>query len=548
MPTISYSLEELIKGLNRSFTNEELNELLEMCKCELKQIKGDEIIGEITPERPDLFSTEGLIHFIKGILSIEKGPKRLVFIKENFKVKISERLKQVRPYVVIATVRGVKLTNEALRRIINYQEILHESWCRSRKKASIGIYDLSKLKGDIYFELKNLDEIYFRPLEESKKMTGREIIERNEKGIKYRHLIMPNDAPVLIDSEGNYLSMAPIINSEDCKVNEKTTDILIDSTGFDIDFINSIVALMVHSITYYGGKVGIVRHELGIKIYYPNFSSKFYEFNINDFSKVIGVDFSSDQLINFLERLRYGVNREAEKLIVEVPFYRVDVLHPIDVIEDVAILYGYNNFKLSLPYLITKPKLSKKSIIHNSVREIFNGFGFQEILNYMLCDVEVQTFKVNINESTIGLIKILNPISKEFSCIRANLFPCLLSFLSRNIANPYPQKIYEIGDVIINTGSQIKTINKLAGAVVDNEVEFEDIHGYLYAFFDSFNYTLSLQEAKLPYGLNGRSALLKINNKNVGWVAEINPDVLLKFSIRMPTIMFEIDLSEVFNL
>jgi Phenylalanyl-tRNA synthetase beta subunit len=134
MPTISYSLEELIKGLNRSFTNEELNELLEMCKCELKQIKGDEIIGEITPERPDLFSTEGLIHFIKGILSIEKGPKRLVFIKENFKVKISERLKQVRPYVVIATVRGVKLTNEALRRIINYQEILHESWCRSRKK------------------------------------------------------------------------------------------------------------------------------------------------------------------------------------------------------------------------------------------------------------------------------------------------------------------------------------------------------------------------------------------------------------------------------
>lgn len=548
MPTVSYSLSEIVKSTNKSFSEEELIELLELCKCELKQIKGDEIIAEITPDRPDLFSTEGLIHFIKGILNIEKGIKNLQFFNENFNVIISEKLKKVRPYVVIATVRGVKLNEEALIRIINYQELLHESWCRDRKKASIGIYDLSKINGDIYFELKDLESIYFRPLEESKKMSGIEIINRTEKGIKYKELIPKDAAPVLIDSNGNYLSMAPIINSEDCKVTEKTTDILIDSTGFDIEFINSIVALMVHVITYYGGKVGIVKHKIENKFYYPSFSNRIYQFDLNDFSRIIGLNFDLNQIKDLLERSRYGVKTHDNKLMVEVPFYRVDVLHPIDVVEDVAILYGYNNFNLSLPILITKPKLSEKSIIHRNIREIFNGFGFQEVLNYMLCDSEIQTVKVNMDEKSIGLIRILNPISKEFNCVRANLFPCLLNFLSKNIANPYPQKIYEIGDVIIKKNSQVIYSNRLAGAIIDNEVDFETLHGYLYTFFDSFNYKLILNEAKLPYGLEGRSAFLKIDDKNVGWIAEINPEVLLRFLIRMPTIMFEIDLSKTFNL
>jgi phenylalanyl-tRNA synthetase, beta subunit len=547
MPTVSYNLDEIYKSIGKQISLEELNEVLEFCKCEFKQIKGSEVICEITPDRPDLFSTEGLVHFLKGILGLEKGIKKIKVFKENFKVEISDELKNIRPYVVIATIRGVKLDDESLKRIINYQELLHENWCRSRKKASIGLYDLSKLHGNIKFELRKLDEIKFRPLEEKREMSGWEIIKNTEKGLKYKDLILPNAAPVLVDSKGNYLSMAPIINSEDCKVTKNTTDILIDSTGFDIDFINSVVSLMIHTITYYGGEVGIVKHQIGDREYYTSLSNKAYQFSLKDFEKVTGLNLTCNQVIDFLEKARYGTKIEDEQIKVEVPFYRVDILHPIDIIEDLAIIYGYNKIELELPVLVTKPKISKKTIIHNLIRDIMNGFGFQEILNYMLCDFEIQTTKVNLDQISSEIITIQNPISKDFNCIRANLFPCVLQFLSKNTSKPYPQKVYEIGDVINLSEGKIITKNKLAACVIDNIVDFELMHGYLFSLLENFNFDLTLSNANLPFGLEERSAYINVNSKTIGWIAEINPNVLLNFSLRMPAIIFELDLTKTFD-
>lgn len=543
MPTISLNLKKLREYIKQELSLSEINKLLEYCKCEIKEIKNNEIICEVTPDRIDHFSIEGISRSIKGLLGIEKGLEKIDLFEEKFHVYIDNSLKKIRPYIVLASVRGVNLNNDALNSLINLQEILHESIGRNRKKASIGIYDLSKINGHIYYKLKKLDEIKFKPLDFSYELNGYEILNKTEKGIKYKNLILKNYAPVLLDSKGQYLSMPPIINSEDTKVTEKTKDILIDSTGFDLEFLISVVTLMVYAIKFYGGKVGMIKHYYNSNSFLPNFSYRSVSMNINEINKTLGTNFSKEKIKEYLLKARFDVSFLNGKINVKIPLYRLDILHPVDIIEDIAIIHGYENLKFEFPLLYTKGKLSFKTTLINKIKEIFIGFGFQEIINYMLCNSDFQTEFINLKSEKIGLIFLENPISKEYNCIRANLFPCILHFLSYNIAKPYPQKIFEIGDVIIYK-NKIITQTKLCAAITYNEASFEDLHSCLYSFLKTFDVNFNLIANNLDFLIKGRRADIVINNNlKIGWIGEINPKILLKFNLKYPLVIFEIDLS-----
>ncbi|HLI46279.1 MAG TPA: phenylalanine--tRNA ligase beta subunit-related protein, partial [Geobacterales bacterium] len=257
MPTILLDRKRINKALNKELSLEELEKLLEYIKCEIKEQNEDELLCEITTDRADCFSTEGIIRALKGVLGIEKGLVNLNFFEDDIELHVDESVKNIRPYVAMATVRGLKLDPRALESIIRFQEVLHETLGRNRRKASIGLYDLSKLDKKIFFKNMDLEKIKFIPLEKNEILDGYRILSETEKGKQYRHLVGQSSAPVLVDNNGTFLSMAPIINSQDAKVTTKTTDILIDSTGFDLNFITSIVGLMAYALSFYGGKVGL---------------------------------------------------------------------------------------------------------------------------------------------------------------------------------------------------------------------------------------------------------------------------------------------------
>jgi len=499
MPTFSLNLSYLKKYIPKELSLDEIINLLEYCKCELKETKNDEITIEVTPDRVDHFSLEGLIRSIRGILGIEKGLVKLDSFDEKFKIHIDEKLKPLRPYIVLVSVRDVSLDYYALTSLINLQELLHETICRNRIKASIGLYDLLKIKGDIFYKLQKLDEINFKPLGFDYEMNGYEILKKTDKGIKYSHLVGKEEAPVLIDSSGNYLSMPPIINSEETKVTPKTKDILIDSTGFDLNFILKVISVMLYAVYFYGKKVGLIEHFYSNKIFKPEFKTRKFNINYEQFKKIIGIDLDPSSILEFLLRSRFDAVVSGNDFLIEVPPYRLDVLHPIDVIEDVAIMYGYSNIPAVLPVFYTRGKLLRKSIIFNKIREIMNGFGYQEILNYMLCNKEIQTYKVNLEEKSIGLITLQNPISKEYDCIRANLFPCVLNFLSNNILRKYPQKVYELGDVCYFKENKIITERRLCVAIIDSEVDFEEIHSCLYTLVSLLGYKIKLRRKGLSF-------------------------------------------------
>jgi phenylalanyl-tRNA synthetase beta chain len=545
MPTIILDKKRIFRSLNKELSLEELERLLEYLKCEIKEEKEDELICEITTDRADCFTTEGIIRALKGILGMEKGLIKFDFFDDEFEVYIDENVSNVRPYVVMATVRGVKLDVRALESIIRFQEVLHETLGRNRRKASIGIYDISKLDKKIYYKCLPLDEIKFRPLDKDELMNGYRILNETEKGIQYKHLIPEKKAPVLIDSKGTFLSLAPIINSQDAKVTVRTTDILIDSTGFDINFITSIVSLMAYAISFYGGKIGLLNHHYPNKSFKISFKNRNFVLEKNYVEDILGFSINDYELEDILLRARYGIEKKDNKYNVEVPFYRLDVLNSIDIIEDIAIIKGYSNIELKSPILETRSKISNKSIIARTFREIFNGFGFQEVTNYMICNSETQTEKVMLNKEEIGLILLVNPISKEYDCIRANIFPCLLDFLYYNRSYSYPQKIYEIGDVIYYKSNSIHTDFRFSSLIIHNDASFEEMHSFLYSSFKVLNLDFRLRGNDLPFLLNGRRADIIVGDENIGWIGEINPEISIGFSLYQPIVACELSLSKI---
>jgi len=545
MPTIILDRKRINKAIGKDLSLEELSSILEYLKCEIKEGNEEEIICEITTDRADCFSTEGIIRAMKGIMGIEKGPVNIEYFEDEIEVHVHENVEKIRPYVAMATVRGVKLDPRALESIIRFQEILHASLGRDRKKASIGLYDLSKLDKKIFFKCLDLSEIKFKPLEREEILDGYRILSETEKGKQYRYLVGKDHAPVLIDSKGTYLSMAPIINSQDAKVTVKTTDILIDSTGFDLNFISSIVALMAYAITFYGGKIGFVKH------YYPNssfilrFKERYLDIEKDWVESILGFKISEEEFQESLLRARYGFEKFDSKYKIKVPFYRIDVLGEIDIAEDIAIMKGYENIELKSPILETKAKLSEKSKLSTIVREIFNGLGFQEVVNYMITNSILQTERVNLNPNEIGLIYITNPISREYDCIRANLFPGILEFLYYNRNYSYPQKIYEIGDVLNYQNNKINTDFRLSAAIIYNSASFEDMHSCIYSFLNSIGLSFKLIENNLPFLLQGRRANILVNGEIIGWLGELNPIISERFSLYQPIVISEISLSKI---
>lgn len=547
MPTILLDKKILFRSLGKVLPRDDIEKLLEYCKCEIKEEDEDYFTCEVTADRPDYFSTEGICRGLKAMMGIEKGLVKIESFIDDVEIFIDENVSNVRPYVCLATVRGVSLDKRALESIIRFQETLHETLGRNRKKASIGIYDLSKITNKIYYVVKRLEEISFIPLEKKEKLSGNRILEEVEKGIAYRHLIPKDRAPVLIDSEGKYLSMAPIINSEDAKVTVMTKDILIDSTGYDFDFIKSIVSLMAYVISFYGGKIGFVKHNYPNCSFIPTFGNRFYKLSAKEVKEIIGIEFEEGELEDILLRARFGFKKEGSDYVIEVPFYRLDVISSIDIIEDIAIVKGYENIKAEMPKMLTKSKLLEESEISSYLKEIMIGFGFQEVVNYMLCNSVIQSEKIKISSKELGLIYLENPISKEYDCIRANIFPCLLDFLSKNKNYPYPQKIFEIGDVLKFDGRIIRD-RRISMMSIHSEASFEEIHSYVYGIFSSLKINFKLKENEEPFLLKGRRADLIVDDKRIGWIGELNPEVSMNFSLYLPIVASELSLNEILKL
>jgi len=156
--------------------------------------------------------------------------------------------------------------------------------------------------------------------------------------------------------------------------------------------------------------------------------------------------------------------------------YRVDILHEVDIIENVAIQYCFNNIKPEIPAIPTIGEEDPWHAIDKPIREIMIGLGFQEIMSLMLTNEENHYRKMRLENDE--RVQVAQPISTDRTMIRKSLLNGLLEFLEANRHEDLPQRIFEIGDVVYIDKSQetnTRLVKKLAGAIIHSNANFTEI-------------------------------------------------------------------------
>lgn len=545
MPTVSLQTNEIKNLLSKKISLEELRESITMLGTSLDKLDDNEIIVEVPANRPDLLDESGLSRALNSFLGFKTGLKQYNVKKSNYKVIIEKSVNEVRPFTACAVVKNLKLNDERIKQIIQLQEKLHITFGRNRKKIAIGIYPLEHIKFPIRFLAKKPEEIKFIPLDENKEMNGKEILEKNQTGKEYAHLLKDAKTyPIFIDANDNILSMPPIINSElTGRITEKTKDAFIECSGFDFNILKKCLNIIVTSLADLNAEIyGNELNYQGKKEITPDLEPEEMKLNINYANKILGLDLNESEIKKLLEKMGYNYNKK-----VLIPAYRTDILHEIDLVEDIGIAYGYNNFKEEIPNVATIGEEDKFYSFKEKISNLLIGFGLLEVKNYNLTNKDNLNKKMNIDNEVIILA---NSLSQEYNCLRSWIITSLLETLSKNKHNEYPQNIFEIGNIFKKGESETNVIEqeRLAVILCHNKADFTQIKQILESLLFSLGLKYEIKDVEHESFISGRCGRVSVNGKNVAYIGEINPLVLDNWNLEMPVAALELNLSELFEV
>ncbi|MGV8161890.1 MAG: phenylalanine--tRNA ligase subunit beta [Candidatus Nanoarchaeia archaeon] len=551
MVILDASFKNLRKQLGKEITESELDDVLFDMGMELEGVSGDEVKISITPDRVDMLSLHGLARALRAYLSISKGMPRYDVEDSGVKIFIDKSVEGVRPYTVAAVVDHLFLNDEKIKEIIWVQEKLHSTFARGRKKAAIGIYPLDKIKPPIDYFAEDPTKIVFLPLGANKEMNGLQILEEHPTGKEYSYLLEGEDKfPFFKDAEGNILSMPPIINSElTGRVTEQTKAVFIECSGSDLNALKVLLNILVAMFQDMGGKIKFV--ELNYpdkKIITPNFTPEYKTIYVKNINKVIGTDLFAEECKILLERMMYNVTiKDKEVLEVEIPAFRTDIWHEIDVIDDVARAYGFNKLEPTLTMVTTTGGVLPSSRAQALAKSIITGIGYNQAYTLALTSTDDQFTKMNIKEKEH--MRLGQAAEKSINMIRLWLAPELIKFLSNNRNKPYPQKVFEINDVVIpNHEKDVLCENKkkLSIVITHPSANFTEIKQAFEYLMNVFNLKYELVESSHDSFIQGRRADVLIDGNKAGFFGEISPQVLSNWGIEMPMVALELDF-EVFK-
>ncbi|NHK32857.1 MAG: phenylalanine--tRNA ligase subunit beta [Asgard group archaeon] len=554
MPVIDLPLKKVNKILGKSLTLDELEEYSLQLGADIDDKREDGIKVEYNPNRPDFGSIAGFVRALKGIIGIETGLPNYVLNKGKITIKVEKTVNKIRPYIQCAVVRNITFDEESIAEIMNTQETIHWVVGRDRKKVSIGIHDMKNINAPYRYYGEKADSHAFIPLgEEEREMTPKEICFEHPKGIKYAHLVNPDGlVPFLVDSNNGVLSFPPIINGILTLITDKTKDIFIDVTGTDERAVRYALEILTSSFAEEGYEIEQVTVEYpdGTKILTPDFKPTSWNLNPKTIGEVLGLDLTHEEIFLNLEKSRFGIDpksKDKKNIAVMVPSYRVDILHEVDLVEDIAISYGYHRIEPLLDNIVSAGQQHPLIKLQNQCRNIMAGLGFIEIVSFTLVS---KSWHYDKMRTTGNPVEILNPVSSEYNIVRDSLLPSLMYVLQRNKPYSLPQKIFDVGDISrIDMNLETKTSREifLSSVIIHSKVDFVEIKSNVEAALKAMGITkYKLESTTHPSFFEGRCAKIMIKGKKVGIFGEIHPEVLINFELENPVGAFEIEIEKLF--
>lgn len=529
MPTIIVNKQSLLHLAGKKLPDEILKDRIEMLGLSVESMNDKEIEIEVYPNRPDCLSEEGIARLLSAFINLKPGLKTYKVKKSNYKFKIDPKVKKIRPAVAAAVIKNITLDDATLVSIMQLQEKLHTTHGRNRKKVSIGVYDLDKIEFPLIYTTK--PKLFsFTPLETNKKLALSEILETHPKGKAFAHLLKDfEEYPIWLDKNATVLSMPPIINSEDTKITEQTTNLFIDCTGLDQRAVEQALNIIVCALADHGAEIYSVNE-------FPNLEPQKLKLNFDYVNKLLNLNLNKNEIKQLLAKMNIGL----ESNTALVPAYRTDIMHEIDLVEDIAIAYGYENFEEVIPNISTLAQENPLEIFKRKIAEILIGFNLLETNSFTLTSKQ----ELSKMENKIEALEIENPSNEEYTVLRPWLLPCLLKTLQLNTHNEYPQNLFEIGTCFQNK----KEITKLAIVLCHDKADFTSIKQVLDSLFSNLGLECKIEDVNHGSFVSGRVGKILVKNKKIAYIGELHPKVLSNYNLTMPVSCLELDLSELFEI
>ncbi|QLK24381.1 phenylalanine--tRNA ligase subunit beta [Natrinema zhouii] len=583
MPTVDIDPDELrtLTGHDEKSDDDLIDDLFGLGLEFEGRTEDGEFELEFAPDRLDRLSVEGVARSMR----YQYGDARGVHVPSpnspEWTIEVEESVPDERPYVTGAVVRDVELDEEALESLIQLQEKLHATMGRKRAKGAIGIHDLTMLKGTaategnptIQYVGVEPDEDRFVPLDSDQEMTPADVLEEHQTGRTYADLVSEYERyPAIYDSIGLF-SFPPVINGRRTEVSTDSRDLFVEMTGTDQWTIDKMLNIVCYALSARGATLEEVRVEYpdsesanadsngsrtasgGRDLVRPDLSMKTKTVAHDRIETILGIGLDPDEVIDLAERSGLKAEKkesDAGDLVYEVtiPPYRVDVLHPLDVIDDLGRAYGFNELEPRYPDVGTVGGRHERSRLENAARTQLVGLGFEDLLNFHMISEGENFDRLDIapNEDVYGASEpatIKEPYSEDFTMLRTWVMPSLLMVLERNTHRSYPQNLAEIGfaaevDERENTG--VAEGRRVGAVLASHESGYEDAKARLQTLARNFDVDLETPPTDHPTFISGRTAAVVIDGEEIGVIGEVHPKVLVEHDLEVPVSAFEFDL------
>ncbi|KAF5018368.1 hypothetical protein F66182_9655 [Fusarium sp. NRRL 66182] len=608
MPTISVDKYKLYEALGQKFTTEEFEDLCFEFGIELDEdtenderpiVNGEQeppqLKIEIPANRYDMLCFEGIVSNLNVFRGRTEPPNYRLVEPSSGKLEsitVKPEAEQVRPYVSGGILRNIKFDKSRYESFISLQDKLHQNLARNRTLVSIGTHDYDTIQGPFTYEALPPKDIKFIPLNQTKEMDSAELMEfyENDKHLgRFLHIIRDSPVyPAIYDSNRVVCSLPPIINGDHSKITLDTTNVFIEITATDITKLDIVTDIMVTMFSMYCSEPFTVEpvqinsdHNNQTRVT-PNLKPRVAEVEIDYLNSCTGLNESPESLCKLLQKMAYTStpsSKDPNILEVAIPSTRADVLHQCDVMEDLAVCYGYNNLPRTAPSrsaTVGAPLLVNK--LSDIIRTEAAVSGWSEVMPLILCSHDENFAWLNRKDDGNTVVRLANPKTAEYQVVRSSLLPGLLKTIRENKGHSVPMKIFEVSDVVFKDESQERKARNerhFATAWYGRTSGFEVVHGLLDRVL------LMLRTAFLTHeeGLSGKSVdyevkenpskpdgywieelddatffaghaasvYLRLGGKErrIGEFGILHPTVLEKFDLRYPVSTLEINL-EVF--
>lgn len=485
------------------------------------------IITELTPNRPDWYSMEGLARALRAYY--RKTHPTYTTKKSDYRVMVEPSVGKTRPYTACAVVKGLELDDRKITDMVLLQEKLLGTLGRKVKKFGIGIYPLDGLAFPIRYTGMKPEDIRYVPLGQTNPMSADEILEKHKKGQQYGYLIKNESRyPVFLDARNRIMALIPIVNSaETGRVDVNAKDLFVEVTGRDLNACKAALNILVCTFADMGGSIYEVRVAYaGETILTPDLRPRKAGLELQKINKALGLDLNEKEVAALLKRMGY----EYDGKHTLIPPYRADILDWVDIMEDVAVAYGYNNFKPTLPDFFYP---GKRTEVGWNLDEIMRGMGFLEAKTFILTNKDCLA-KAGYSGD---VVEITNPSTEEYTVVRPDLLSSAMGILAINKMRGLPQKFYEMG--IAHDGRKMK--KKLVFCVADKKLGFSEVRGYLQVLAAEADFDFKLEEKERKFFEPGLSCAVFVGGKERGVFGKIAKTTLDGFGLEFEAYLCELE-------